>query len=244
MNRHTASRPISNQRERHILTLFALLWMSGFLLVTAWPSAAQEFEPSDPGLPGRREGGGTRGGCASQQPSLTALMPSSNFGLTVRAYPAFSWYVPQNGATVAEFVLLDAANTEIYKTLVPVTQQAGVISISLPEDGSVPALEVGKSYRWYFSLVCDPLDRSADSFTSGWVQRVEPSPTLTQALATATTEEQPDIYAEAGIWYEAVAMLVKLRQQEPQNSALLTQWQTLLSSVGLEKVANQPLLVQ
>jgi hypothetical protein len=65
---------------------------------------------------------------------------------------------------------------------------------------------------------------------------------LAQALTTAATEEKPDIYAKAGIWYEAVATLIKLRQEQPQNVALLNQWQTLLKSVGLEKIADQPLL--
>jgi hypothetical protein len=173
---------------------------------------------------------------------MTALMPNSNVGLTIADYPAFSWYVPQNSATAAEFVLLDQANSEIYKTVVPVANQPGVVSLSLPTDGTVPPLVVGKSYRWYFSLICDPLDRSADTFTSGWVQRIEPSSSLAQALTTAATEEKPDIYAKAGIWYEAVATLIKLRQEQPQNVALLNQWQTLLKSVGLEKIADQPLL--
>lgn len=243
MNRRIFSPPSLNCLNRRSLLLS--LWIVGLLVGIAAPAFAQEFEPSEPGLPGRREGGGTRGGCLSQasQPlALTALMPNTNTGLTVAEYPSFFWYVPQNTAAAAEFVLLDQANVEVYKTLLPVSQQSGVLSLSLPADGSVPALEVGKSYRWYFSLICDPLDRSADSFTSGWIQRVEPSSTLTQALTSAAAEEKPIIYVNAGIWYEAVAALVELRREQPQNSQVLTQWQTLLHSVGLEELANQPLL--
>ncbi|WNZ23512.1 DUF928 domain-containing protein [Leptolyngbya sp. NK1-12] len=220
--------------------LFLLLCVAGSVPALASLSLAQEFEPPDRGLPGRREGGGTRGECLVQQPALTALMPNTNLGLTVAEHPSFFWYIPQNGAAAGEFVLLDQTNAEVYKTIVPVSQ-AGVVSVSLPADGSVPALEVGQSYRWYFSLICDPLDRSADVFTSGWIKRVEPSPSLTQKLAAATAEEQPKIYAEAGIWYEALSTLVQLRQAQPQNPALVSQWQTLLASVGLEQIADQPL---
>lgn len=239
MSRHLPNRGIA-------ASVFCLCMAGVIVSSSILPSSAQEFEPSDRGLPGRREGGGTRtrGGCLAQQPSLTALMPDSNFGRTIAAYPSFSWYVPQNQATAAEFVLLDPANAEVYKTIVPVAQQSGIVSVSVPTDGSISALEVGKSYRWYFSLICDPLDRSADAFTTGWVERVEPSATLTQELATAPTQEQPIIYAEAGIWYEAISTLVKLRHQEPQNVALLNQWQNLLQSVGLEEVADEPLLPQ
>jgi hypothetical protein len=208
------------------------------------PAFAQDYIPPDRGAPGRREGGGTRGGCMAQQPSsqpsLTALMPDTNSGLTLAEHPAFFWYVPQSSATAAEFVLLDQSDTEVYKTTLPVPAQAGVVSINLPAEA--PALEVGKSYHWYFSLVCDPLDRSADVFTSGWVKRTAPAAELAQALATASAEAKPAIYAKHGIWYEALTELAKLRHNQPQNAALINQWQTLLKSVGLEQLANQPLL--
>jgi hypothetical protein len=224
----------------------APIFVGLFLLLVAvvshiTPTAAQDYTPPDHGAPGRREGGGTRGGCLAQQPSLTALMPTTNSGLTVTERPTFFWYVPQTAAA-AEFVLLDQANAEVYKTTVSVPVQAGVIGVSLP--ASTTALAVGKSYRWYFSLICDPLDRSADVFTSGWVQRIQPSAGLSQELASATAAEKPKIYAKYGIWYEALAELVKLRHSQPQNAALLNQWQTLLQSVGLERLADQPLLEQ
>jgi hypothetical protein len=203
------------------------------------PSYAQGYTPPDRGLPGRREGGGTRGDCQASQPGLTALMPDSNLGRTMAERPTFFWYMPQSAAA-AEFVLLDANNTELYKTLVPVPSQSGIVSLNLPD--SVSALEVGQSYRWYFSLVCDPLDRSADTFTSGWVERVDRNPALLQEIAAAPPTEQAMLYAKAGLWYEALAVLATLRQSQPQNAALVTQWQTLLESVGLEQVADQPLL--
>jgi hypothetical protein len=227
--------------HQRIPLVLMLLCISSAVTAVASSSIAQEFEPPDRGLPGRREGGGTRGGCLAQQPALTALMPNTNIGLTVTEYPSFFWYVPQNSAAAGEFVLLDQSNAEVYKTIVPVSQQAGVVSVKLPSDGSVSALEVDQSYRWYFSLICDPLDRSADAFTSGWIKRVEPSSTLTQELATATAEEKPLIYAQADIWYDALAALVQLRHDQPQNPALVNQWETLLSSVGLEQIAHQPL---
>ncbi len=252
MNRHiTNIRSLKRLRPQALL-LFFILWLtSAIVQMMALPSLAQEFEPPDRGLPGRREGGGTRGdtrgdttagtrGCLTQP--MIALMPTNNKGSTLAAYPTFFWYLPENPATMAEFVLLDSANQEIYKTLLPVSQKSGVIRLSLPTDQSVPALEVGKTYQWYFSLICDPLDGSANPFTSGLIERIAPDAELTQALAAATPEQQARIYAEAGLWYEAVATLAKLREQEPNNVALLNAWQTLLQSVGLEQVANQPLL--
>lgn len=216
--------------------------MIGFVVTAAIPSLAQ-FRPSNRGLPGRREGGGTRGGCPLQQPKLTALIPPSNLGQTLAPYPTFFWYLPQNAATAAEFVLLDANNAEIYKTQVTLPAEAGVVSLTLPQDLAPDRLlEVGQSYRWYFSLICDPLDRSADMFTSGWVERVEPSAELNNALAVALAADVPNLYAKAGLWYDALAATASLRQSQPQNPAFVSEWQNLLQAVGLEALANQPML--
>ena len=119
-----------------------------------------------------------------------------------------------------------------------VPTQGGVVSLSLPQDKQ---LEVGQSYRWYFSLICDPLDRSEDTFTSGWVERVDPSPELSTSLKTASAAEVPNLYAQAGLWYDALAALVSLRQSQPQNPAFVTEWRELLGAVNLEALANQPI---
>lgn len=216
-----------------------------FCLAIPWlslPSRAQEYTPSGRGMPGRREGGGTRGGCLAQQPTLTALMPSTNSGTTLAEQPTFFWYVPENTAAAAEFVLLNAENQPIYQVTLPISSQAGILSLTLPADRSSPSLTLNQPYRWYFSLICDPLDRSADSFTSGWIERIQPTPALTQALSTATPDQKPALYAEAGLWYDALTSIATLRQADPQNPDLITQWQTLLNSVDLTSIVDQPLL--
>ncbi|MBF2003731.1 MAG: DUF928 domain-containing protein [Synechococcales cyanobacterium C42_A2020_086] len=211
------------------------------------PGAAQDYVPPGRGLPGRREGGGTRGACLpaqSPQPNslpLTAMIPNTNFGLTIAEYPTLFWYVPENSAAAAEFILLDHTGTEVYQTVVPIAPQPGVIRLQLPRDGSLPPLTVGKDYQWFFALICDPLDRSADVLTEGWIQRVEPSAALVNQLAAAAPETQPTIYARSGIWYEAIATLATLRYAQPDNTELASQWQSLLQSVGLGELANQPL---
>lgn len=241
MNRHTLPDLfLLGLRMRTCLLLSLVLTLG---IGSIQPSPAQEFNPEDRGVPGRREGGGTRGGCLTQQPSLTALIPETNLGTTLSASPSLFWYVPENSAVAAEFVLLDAANQEVYQTVLPVSQQAGIVQVRLPAEGSTQ-LKTGESYRWYFSLVCNPLDRSADSFTSGWIQRVEPSPTLTAALSRATDAEKPQIYWQQGIWYEALDSLAQLHRSQPQNPDWQQQWQTLLRSVGLDQIADRPFVIQ
>lgn len=203
---------------------------------------AQRYIPPDRGLPGRREGGGTRGGCVTNQPTLTALIPDSNYGTTTAAYPTLFWFVPSNTATSVEFVLMDANDQELYKTTFQITGDAGVIHLSLPANANLPPLEIGQDYHWYFSVICDPTDRSGDVLTEGWIQRIEPDPALVTQLESTPVSNHPTLYAEAGIWYDAIASLATLRYAQPNSSALANQWETLLDSVGLADLANQPLV--
>jgi hypothetical protein len=174
--------------------------------------------------------------------SLLALIPTTNYGTTLEPYPTFYWYIPQSSAHLAEFVLLDADDNEVYKTTFELKQAPGIISFSLPTTSDMPPLELGKDYHWYFSLVCDQRDRSGDIFVDGWIQRIAPSSTLQAQLTLTSESDRPSLYAQAGIWYDALAVLAKQYQAEPTNSQISNHWSTLLKSVGLDNLINLPLL--
>jgi hypothetical protein len=230
-------------RLRFLPDNFAVYFMVSIGIgLAALPTVAlaQEYIPPQRGLPGRREGGGTRGDCLSSRQRLTALMPDTNFGKTIAEYPTFFWYIPDVQPEAAEFVLLDENDNELYRTSFRVTGDSGVISLSLPENAGMPPLEVGKDYHWYFSLVCDEIDRSGDAYTEGWIQRVAPDAALVARLETAAASDRPAIYAAAGIWHDALTSLADLRRAHPQNSSFVRGWRTLLNSVELANVADQP----
>lgn len=206
------------------------------------PLSAQIFIPPDRGLPGRREGGGTRGDCAASQIPLTALIPDTNFGKTLQEYPTFFWYVPPIETQAAEFVLMDEDQNEIYYTQFEIEEPGGIISISLPASGEVPALELGKDYRWYFALICDVNDRSRDIFAEGWVQRISPDPEFIDELNRIPMSDRPNLYAREGIWFDALMAFVQLRQAEPTNPTVRSDWFTFLESVDLEQLSEQPFI--
>jgi len=224
--------------HRHIQTLTLSVLAFSLSLTAPSPIFAQTYVPPDRGLPGRREGGGTRGICLAQ-PTLTALMPPTNFGRTTRADPTLYWYIPQNRAGAAEFELLNEKEETVYKTQVPLSHQSGVIQITLPSANPVAVLEVGKTYHWYFSLVCDPQDRSGDVITEGWIERSAPDATLTHRLDKATGGDRAALYAEAGIWYDALDTLAELRTLSPNDPTVVRSWNNLLTSVGLNKIDSQ-----
>lgn len=206
------------------------------------------FDQVTPGVPGRRIGGGSRGcsvtGDGPTDHALTALVPETTMGLTVEAYPTFFWYLPPTSATAVEFVLMDENSEKvIYETTFRTKGEAGIVSLNLPENASLPPLEINDSYRWYFSIICNPEDRAADIYVQGWVRRIEASASLTEQLATTTSDlERVQVYARNGIWHEAIAMLAQLRRSNPNNAEIQREWQELITSVQLENVAQVPLV--
>jgi hypothetical protein len=208
---------------------------------------AQQFIPPDRGLPGRREGGGTRGcwrdieGVSLEHP-LTALTPQQNFGYTISAYPTFFVYVPEfyaAQAVAAEFLLLDEVGNDIYQARFQTDATHGLIRITLPQDANLLPLEVGKDYQWSFTLICDAaalenFDFSASILVDSWIQRIEPDPELAAGLASASPEEQVNLLAEAGIWYDALNVIA-----EQDGDTAMTQWTNMLEAVNLGQLADE-----
>jgi hypothetical protein len=204
------------------------------------------FNPPNRGLPdGRQEGGGVRGGnCPNIQNKLIALIPATNIGLTVAEYPTLYWYVPETAsaetALAMEFVLQDEDGKEVYNSgKLPALGSAGIVSYTMPAKSSKP-LEVGKNYQWFFSIICNPDDRSGDVRVQGWVKRVEKSLTLAQELEAASEKERPFIYARESLWFDTLSSLAQLQRQNPGNETFATKWEELLNSVSLGNLAKAP----
>ncbi|MEG3928503.1 MULTISPECIES: DUF928 domain-containing protein [unclassified Microcoleus] len=195
-----------------------------------------EQPPTQPGRP-------VRGGCASiSQLGLTALVPTNKMGRTVSDYPTFFFYLPQTEAESAEFILQDESGKQIYKQDLTIRNLSGVIGVSIPANQNVPPLEVGKSYTWNFTVICDSLDRSADQIESGTVRRVELSADIRSQLDQADPRQKTVIYAEKGIWQDALSTLAAARRDQPNDTALKADWESLLDSVTLGKIAKEPIV--
>lgn len=208
-------------------------------LSPAW-TLSQTFKPPDRGAPPRTEDSGTRSGpsAASSQRPLRLLLPNvrptpTRFGFTVSNYPTFFAYIPQSRARTGGFILLDDRNQLVYWTSFPMPKEASIVSISLPPTAS-PPLEVGKWYKWYLIVLGNP-DRWGNGGISdfGWIQAIEPSETLANQLQNATPRDRPALYAEAGIWHDALASLVDLRRSQPNDATLAADWEELFNSAGL-----------
>lgn len=216
----------------------------------------------DNGAPtGRRRGGTSRDGCPALNTPLTALVPGeetlgelqggaspkiiskSLLASTVAEYPTFWFYVPQLTTTArsGEFVLQNEAGDDVYRTPVTLPEKPGVISISLPMSPQY-SLKTDNKYLWYFKVYCGaPKNTSEYFFVDGWVQRVALTRNLESQLKTAKPGGYM-AYAANNIWYDALTNLADLLSTDSQNATLVEDWADLLKSVGLQDLAQAPIV--
>lgn len=226
------------------------------------------FKPNpDQPAPDITTGGGRRneGQCSGDQDvaedatvsqSLTVLVPSVlgnqplkesesspvgvNFQLTVSEKPTFLVYVPHTSAQILELRVEDEDGEQMGDTArLNLTDTPGIYSISLPE--TAPPLGVGKDYKWLVSMTCQVGDPN-DPFVEGLIRRVSPDSILTRSLDQVTDLEQVAVFAQAGIWQDAVVNLAALRQTQPNNPEVVSAWESLLKYAELEDIANAPLI--
>ena len=220
------------------------VWASSTRVRSQPPQTAnqQETDFSSDGRPGRREGGGSRSPCLSINSPLTALMPVTNWGKTVKERPTFWFYIPYSPQTVrsGEFVLQNKENNDVYRTPFILPKTPGFVSLSIP--ATQAPLEINKWYRWYFKLYCEPQKSSAPVFVEGWVQRSELTTALENRLKAATPEEKYTAYSSYSIWYDAIDSIAELRLAQPASGTFDSNWAEQLRSVGLERLKQEPVV--
>lgn len=234
--------------HRRTLMTYVLSWGVAAVLLNAGLSWAGFRPPANLSRPGNREGAATRGTCkvetSATEPDLIALVPVSNIGLTTANRPTFYWYLPTNNYQALEFTLFqsrpEGGELQVYSQQLPLAGRPRLDSLTL--DGKVPPLEEGVDYRWTVSLICNPADPDPSQvrFAEGWVRRVPMPETLAQKLSKATPVEAYELLAAHGLWYDALNVLVKLRQQQPRDRKTNLLWTELMTSdaVGLSRLSN------
>lgn len=231
--------------------VFLVLQVPQVLLAQGIPyrwEAKQYKPPAGIGAPNRVEGAGTRApdsNCPVVGKPLTALVPSNQFGATVAAYPTFFVYMPaqspQTSPLPVEFVLSDTNGNLIYKSMFKSNGKSGIVALTLPSQAGLMPLSVGQDYQWSFSIICQADERTRDIAVEGWIRRVALDGTLSNQLKQASLQQQVGLYAGAELWHDALATLVQLRRNYPNDAAIAANWKNLLGAAGLNEIAQEPL---
>lgn len=211
---------------------------------------------TDTGSPNRRSSGGSRGDCSGL---LVALVPgdealavseagcnlpsSSDSALTASATPVLWFHIPaQSEPVTGEFALLDENQLALSVREITLPQEAGIVGIQVDAE-----LAVDQTYNWVFSLLANPRKPADNPRVAGTLQRIHPAPEVLAAIETTESlQDQAEIWLNQGIWHDALTTAVTLRQTASEQSEIELSdvdqdWQDLLSSAGLEAIADAPI---
>ncbi len=191
------------------------------------PEAPAVYKPPARGKPRTRVGGGVRGGEAA--PSLQVLVPE-HIGQTLSDQPSLFWYVdgPPPEGTAVVFTLIDETSVEpLVEAELERPSRGGIYRIDLVEYSA--RLERSAEYEWSVVLIIDPMQRSKDVISSGWIDRVEAPPGFDTTGKPHSAQE----YARHGLWYDALAAASDQIRADPANAALRGTRDSLLRQVGL-----------
>lgn len=172
----------------------------------------------------------TRGVCnpASNSPkrkansaTLTTLAPYSHVGQSNATNPTFTWYIPDRESYPMEFWLYefdptsyDSKGKQVYQA--KLASSAGIMTHSLPT--KQVSLSPGKTYIWQVALICNPNSPSQSLVVNNQIKIVEVDRTLKTQLnnsGEANRLTRANIYAQAGLWYDALAEVATM-PQDPQ----------------------------
>ena len=199
----------------------ALGVLLGILCCSSGMAQAADEDQVRQGLPGRRVSGASRlpsSACAVEP--LVAIVPETNLGATAEPKPTLWLSMPDVAvAKQLEFYLFNAQDEIIYQTNFTVGPVADLVGLDLSNMADAPTLEIDQRYRWAASIVCNPNNRSENISVEGWIDRVESSTS-----------------GNIGLWYDHLGGLMEQLQQQPQDQAVLNQWQTLMASARLEQI--------
>jgi Domain of Unknown Function (DUF928) len=187
-------------------------------------------EPDGVTLGGARIIGTSRG---AAHVSVIPLAPE-HVGLTGSSQPVLYWYLSQAVSSPVVFVLIDTRTVQVLHDVKMAPPFApGLQAIPLREHGI--SLEIDVPYRWYIDLVVDDESPSRDIVSGGMIRRVR---TAVDVSGLAPSAEAVRVYADTGLWYDAIAAISQLIAAAPDDRLLHAQRASLLRQIGLSDVAD------
>lgn len=215
--------------------LLAPLAMTAQAQQSAAPSAPI-YKPPLRGAPGGRVGGAARG--TGREEFILSVLAPDHTGLTTRDQPALYWFISRPTSSPVEVTVVDPNATDpLLETQLKPPIAAGIHRIKL-SDYNV-SLKPGVAYQWYVSVVPDSQRRSKDILAGGSVERVTPPADVSSKLAQAPKNDAAAAYADAGIWYDAVAALLDMLESSPKDAGLLAQRNALLRQAGIPEIRGE-----
>jgi hypothetical protein len=198
------------------------------------PFVTPIYKPPLRGAPVGRVAGGTRGILAENVLLLCVLTPDHT-ALTTQDQPSLYYFLGQKSQYPIELTIIE--DQGIY----PILEK----QIASPEAPGIQAihmrdydlhLEKDKVYKWFITIIPDPVRRSKDILAWGAIKRIDIPESVRHKIAGSGKEQIAQIYANAGIWYDSFAEISKLIESYPSNQEFRQQRSDLLEQVGLKEI--------
>lgn len=192
---------------------------------------------------GRTSSSGTRGGClGSTKLPLIALAPQQHIGQTTSTHPTFAWFVPNSPELKMLFSLYEYSANGSLKMVkqIDLKTSPGIMKLSLSQDS--PGLTIGKKYLWQVAIICNENYPSNDLVTKAEIEVIQLQSNVKTLLDTVKDPlQKADIYANAGLWYDALGEALKAdnnSQSKQIISSLLEDLSQIEKSNDLREIAT------
>lgn len=196
------------------------------------------YKPRKGSTPRGRVDGPVRGS-GGDEVALQVLAPD-HVGFTMKKDPALCWYLSKVPAEPMEFTLVDTRVIKpILETRIPAPARPGVQVTRLKDLGQT--LEPGVQYKWYVSVIVDAESPSRNLIAGGTIERIDFLEAMTINLSYPGARDPVSDYAQAGLWYDAIAELSELIAAAPTDRGLRKKRASLLKQVGLPEIAEEDL---
>jgi hypothetical protein len=170
-------------------------------------------------------GAGSRGGGAG------AELYAPSLGVTFSTQPVFYWQPKGTGTT--SFRLYDDGDNELYETDV-----TGKTSLIYPADA--PELKPGTTYRWSVETkgvgALDPPSPTRFKVVAGGDrQKIQEELAGIRGNGKSDRVKRAEIFADNGLWYDAVAAYTQLIADYPNDADLYQERAEIYNAVSRTK---------
>jgi hypothetical protein len=174
---------------------------------------------------------------AGEAAILQALAPD-HVGLTTHAQPTLYWYAqtpvvvrfkiaPLNKDGAAPLLEVEAGSKKL----------AGIQQLNLGDHKI--SLQPELVYQWSVAQVDDKDSPSAGVVASGFIERMEPGEGLTSRIKMNQGTKLVTVYANEGIWYDALEAISSMIDKSPEDQGLVAIRTSLMDQVGVRAAAGK-----
>jgi len=153
-------------------------------------------------------------------------------GFTTSEQPSLYWFISNSTSLPIELTVIDSKGIKpILETRLPALLRREFSKFDSAIIKSISSR--ARAIEWFVAVVTDADRRSKDILAGGAIERVDMPEALKAKLTQSAKSDFPFIYAEEGLWYDALQSISDLIDAAPQNAELRKQRTALLTQVGL-----------